>query len=139
LPTGLTPHSLRRTFASILFAMGDPPPYVIAQLGHADPTVTLRFYAKVMDRRDGEPERLKALVRGNIETQKDRNRGLPATERAARRAQKARRIGHRGRVAQWESARFTRERSQVRNPPRPLGFWPPPYRQTPRHWPATAR
>ena len=26
-----------------------------------------------------------------------------------------------GRVAQWESARFTRERSQVRNPPRPLG------------------
>ena len=26
---------------------------------------------------------------------------------------------HRGRVAQWESARFTRERSQVRNPPRP--------------------
>ena len=24
-----------------------------------------------------------------------------------------------GRVAQWESARFTRERSQVRNPPRP--------------------
>src|SRR5262249_27491185 len=26
---------------------------------------------------------------------------------------------HWGRVAQWESARFTRERSQVRNPPRP--------------------
>ena len=25
-----------------------------------------------------------------------------------------------GRVAQWESARFTRERSQVRNPPRPF-------------------
>ena len=31
------------------------------------------------------------------------------------------RIGRSGRVAQWESARFTRERSQVRNPPRPLG------------------
>src|SRR5438445_11516637 len=28
--------------------------------------------------------------------------------------------GPSGRVAQWESARFTRERSQVRNPPRPL-------------------
>ena len=27
--------------------------------------------------------------------------------------------GNKGRVAQWESARFTRERSQVRNPPRP--------------------
>ena len=33
-----------------------------------------------------------------------------------------------GRVAQWESARFTRERSQVRNPPRPsselIAPWP---------------
>ena len=27
-----------------------------------------------------------------------------------------------GRVAQWESARFTRERSQVRNPPRPSSW-----------------
>jgi integrase len=64
LPAGLTPQSLRRTFASILFAVGESPPYVQAQLGHADPTVTLRFYARVMDRRDGEPERLKALVEG---------------------------------------------------------------------------
>ncbi len=31
----------------------------------------------------------------------------------------ARLAGPWGRVAQWESARFTRERSQVRNPPRP--------------------
>jgi hypothetical protein len=29
-----------------------------------------------------------------------------------------------GRVAQWESARFTRERSQVRNPPRPSSEGP---------------
>ena len=29
-----------------------------------------------------------------------------------------------GRVAQWESARFTRERSQVRNPPRPSSDGP---------------
>src|SRR5207237_1689704 len=29
--------------------------------------------------------------------------------------------GGRGRVAQWESARFTRERSLVRNQPRPSG------------------
>ena len=33
---------------------------------------------------------------------------------------RANRINAPGRVAQWESARFTRERSQVRNPPRPL-------------------
>jgi integrase len=88
LPAGLTPHSLRRTFASILFAMGEAPPYVIAQLGHADPTVTLRFYAKVMDRRDGEPQRLKALVKGDIETQKDRNRVPAAAEHVAGRARK---------------------------------------------------
>jgi integrase len=64
LPKGLTPHSLRRTYASLLFAIGEVPPYVMAQLGHADPKVTLGIYAKVMDRRDGEPERLKALVQG---------------------------------------------------------------------------
>jgi integrase len=32
--------------------------YVMAQLGHVDPKVTLGIYAKVMDRRGGEPERL---------------------------------------------------------------------------------
>jgi hypothetical protein len=39
-------------------------PYVMAQLGHVDPKVMLGIYANVMDRRDGEPERLKALVEG---------------------------------------------------------------------------
>jgi hypothetical protein len=33
----------------------------MSQLGHTDPTITLRFYAKVMLRRDGEAERLKPL------------------------------------------------------------------------------
>ena len=64
LPTGLTPHSLRRTFASILVALGEDPAYVIGQLGHTDPTLTLRIYAREMARRDGERERLRALVEG---------------------------------------------------------------------------
>ncbi len=64
LPDGLTPHSLRRTFASLLFAIGETPPYVMAQMGHTTPTLTLAIYARQMDRRDGEPERLKALVDG---------------------------------------------------------------------------
>jgi hypothetical protein len=34
LPDGLTPHSLRRTFASLLFALGEPPTYVMSQMGH---------------------------------------------------------------------------------------------------------
>lgn len=60
----LTPHSLRRTFASLLFAVGEHPPYVMAQMGHTSPNLTLAVYAREMDRRDGEPERLKALVEG---------------------------------------------------------------------------
>jgi integrase len=65
LPEGLTPHSLRRTFASLLFAIGEPPPYVMAQMGHTTPNLTLAIYARQMDRRDGEPERLKGLVEGH--------------------------------------------------------------------------
>lgn len=64
LPSGLTPHSLRRTFASLLFAVGEPPPYVMAQMGHTTANLTLSLYARHMDRRDGEPERLEALVDG---------------------------------------------------------------------------
>jgi integrase len=64
LPERLTPHSLRRTFASLLFALGEAPPYVMAQMGHTTPNLTLAIYARCMDRRDGEPERLKALVEG---------------------------------------------------------------------------
>jgi hypothetical protein len=37
----------------------------MAQMGHTTPNLTLAIYAKVMDRRDGEPERLRALVRGD--------------------------------------------------------------------------
>lgn len=58
------PSDLRRTFASLLFAIGEPPPYVMAQMGHTTPDLTLAIYAHQMNRRDGEPERLKALVEG---------------------------------------------------------------------------
>jgi hypothetical protein len=34
------------------------------EVGHSDPKVSLGIYAKVMLRRDGERERLRALVRG---------------------------------------------------------------------------
>ena len=64
LPAGLTPHSLRRTFASLLYAIGEAPPYVKAQIGHETAGRPLEMYARHMDRRDGEPERLKALVEG---------------------------------------------------------------------------
>ena len=43
---------------------GEDTPYVMAQMGHRDPKETLGIYAKVMHRRDGEREPLRALVRG---------------------------------------------------------------------------
>lgn len=66
LPEGLTPHSLRRTFASLLVARGDDPAYVMAQMGHTTPHLTLSLYAKAMQRRDGERERLRALLDGPL-------------------------------------------------------------------------
>ena len=36
----------------------------MAQMGHRTANLTLAIYARQMDRRDGEPERLKALVNG---------------------------------------------------------------------------
>jgi site-specific recombinase XerD len=82
LPDGLTPHSLRRTFASLLFAVGESPVYVMNQMGHSDPSVTLSIYAKVMDRRDGEADRLRALVQGEFRQQID-SKALSAGNGAA--------------------------------------------------------
>jgi integrase len=64
LPDGLTPHSLRRTFASLLVARGEDPAYVMNQMGHTTPHLTLAIYARAMQRRDGERERLRAFVDG---------------------------------------------------------------------------
>lgn len=47
------PHSLRHTYASRLLAMGAPLTYVSKQLGHADPQITLRYYAKYLADADG--------------------------------------------------------------------------------------
>lgn len=65
LPDGLTLHALRRTFASLLIAIGKDPAYVMGQVGHTDPTVTLGLYAKVMSVGDEDRERLRALVGGD--------------------------------------------------------------------------
>jgi integrase len=61
----LTPHALRRTFASVLFALGRELPYVMAQLGHSDPKMTLSVYARVMMGGDEERDQLRALVGGS--------------------------------------------------------------------------
>ncbi|HZI90918.1 MAG TPA: site-specific integrase [Thermoleophilaceae bacterium] len=48
LPDGLSPHALRRSFASWLIAEGEDPAYVMQQLGHTDPKMTLGLYAKAL-------------------------------------------------------------------------------------------
>lgn len=58
----MTPHSLRRTFASLLFGLGRTAPDVMAQLGHTHPGLTLRIYARAMRRDAGEAERLRTLA-----------------------------------------------------------------------------
>jgi integrase len=47
----VTPHTLRRTFISLLLAGGADVPWVMAQVGHADPKVTLQIYAQVIQSR----------------------------------------------------------------------------------------
>lgn len=48
----VTPHSLRRTYASIRAAAGDHPVYIAEQLGHEDPGFTFRVYQRAAKRRD---------------------------------------------------------------------------------------
>jgi integrase len=62
LPEGLTLHALRRTFASLLVAIKKDPAYVMAQMGHTNPTMTLGLYSKVIA--DKDRAKLKALVEG---------------------------------------------------------------------------
>jgi integrase len=48
----VTPHSLRRTYASVRFALGDDPVYVAEQMGHADAgRLAANLYAKAVKRR----------------------------------------------------------------------------------------
>jgi integrase len=62
LPESLTPHKLRHTFASLLVALGTDPGAVMDQLGHTDPTFTLRVYRHGMRRDGGAKARLRELV-----------------------------------------------------------------------------
>lgn len=66
IPADLSPHSLRRTFASLLYLRGENPVYVMHQMGHTDPKLALRIYTKVLgeQRRRGPGSRLVAVLEG---------------------------------------------------------------------------
>jgi integrase len=61
---GITNHSLRRTFASLLYEAGASPAYVMAQMGHTSSALALEVYARKMARSRDTGERLDALLRG---------------------------------------------------------------------------
>lgn len=48
----VSPHSLRRTYASLRFACGDDPVYVAEQGGWADPSFPIKVYARAVRRRE---------------------------------------------------------------------------------------
>ena len=48
----VSPHSLRRTYASLRGALRDDPVYIAEQLGHEDATFTFRVYQRAVKRRD---------------------------------------------------------------------------------------
>jgi integrase len=67
LPTiqsDVTNHSLRRTFASLLYEAGASPAYVMSQMGHESSALALEVYAKVMQRKRETGARMDELVRG---------------------------------------------------------------------------
>jgi integrase len=59
----VTPHSLRRTYISVRAVLGDSPVTIAEQVGHTDPTFTLRVYAKATRR----PERLTGSYRSEFQ------------------------------------------------------------------------
>jgi integrase len=73
----ITPHTLRRTYISLLLAHGRPVPFVQRQAGHKDPRTTLMIYTEVIDTDFGPTaEILELLCRYSAE-------GEPAADRAS--------------------------------------------------------
>jgi integrase len=66
IASDLSPHSLRRTFASLLYLRGENPVYVMQQMGHSDPKLALRIYTRVTaeQRRRGPAVRLLGVLDG---------------------------------------------------------------------------
>jgi hypothetical protein len=58
----VTPHSLRRTFASMLAQVGVAPRRAMKLLGHTDPKFTMGVYQQVLDMSDGGIEIIEKLL-----------------------------------------------------------------------------
>lgn len=58
-----------------MVALGENPTYVMGQLGHEKAEFTLAVYSRQMARRDGESERLRALVEGTLSLERATTKG----------------------------------------------------------------
>jgi integrase len=62
IPEGVTFHSLRRSYATMMAEAGAAPAYVMGQIGHRRSSFTLDVYTDVTTRRDAANARLGALL-----------------------------------------------------------------------------
>jgi integrase len=74
--THVTPHTFRRTYVTFLVAGGYDLPYVQAQVGHNNPSLTLSIYAQLMRRADRDE--LRTEIRELLESP-----SVPAAEGTA--------------------------------------------------------
>src|SRR4051794_8371869 len=61
LPDRLTPQSLRRTVACVLYGLGESPLVVMIEMGRGDPQRALRVDAQAMRGDDAEAGKLRGL------------------------------------------------------------------------------
>lgn len=88
----VTPHTLRRTFASILAEVGVPPRRAMYLLGHTDPTLTMRVYQQVLDMGGRAVEPLERVLGCTIQ---HRTPGRPWGLHKPRRVRVLQRLGRR--------------------------------------------
>jgi integrase len=91
IPSEVTPHDFRRTFASLSFMAGRELPYVMGQLGHKDSRMAVEVYSQVRKRRVRQAERelVWRLMRFNDEGEAYGETVVPPAKLAASRRQQS--------------------------------------------------
>jgi integrase len=80
----VTPHTLRRTFASILAECNVSPRRAMYLLGHTDPKLTLSIYQQVLDMSGDAVETLERVLGGNLDDIGDLLNGRTRRRRGVR-------------------------------------------------------
>jgi integrase len=83
IPEGVTFHSLRRTYATLMAEAGADSRYVMGQIGHRSAALTLEVYTDVGDRKHDGNARLGALLLGSDWAPTGTNEAIGAPTRAS--------------------------------------------------------